>query len=418
MAAPAPVSAKNRVQSLDVLRGFALLGILVPNMLWFSWPQAGATSAESMADVARLVEGEVVIMHEAANAAGFFINDIFFLGKFMFLFATLFGAGVYFFDRKFHEPETRVPLARGAGLWYSRMGWLLLIGLFHAFGMWFGDILAWYALGGLGLIWWVRRCRPSTLLAGAFASYVLGVFVMFALMLASDYSVQSGGMSAEQMWGGNGVSEIAVYAYGSYLDMVLHRMKSLAFFYLVMPFTFFWQVSGLMMLGLALTKLGVYTGQRSARFYAAMAAIGIPLGLGMTLGGWWVVKQFHSPIESMYWMNLAQLCGFPASLGYAGVLLLLVKTSVAQPLTTALAAVGRMALSNYLLQTLLCTVFFYGIGLGYFAQLQFPALWLVIGVVWFINIVFSLVWLRFFRFGPAEWLWRSLTYFKLQPMLR
>ncbi|GAB4385611.1 MAG: DUF418 domain-containing protein [Phycisphaerales bacterium] len=415
---PAPVPAEQRVQALDVLRGLALLGILVPNMLWFAWPQAGAVSAESMAAVARRIEGTDAAGHHTANAAGFFIIDVFFLGKFMFLFATLFGAGIVLFDRKFHTPGVPAPLSRGAKLWYVRMGWLLVFGLFHAFGMWFGDILTWYAIAGLGFVWWVRRWRIPTLLAGAAASYLLGTAVMLLLLFFSEIAIRSGTLSPEQMWGGDGVREFAIYACGSYLDMVQHRVGLLLSLYAVMPFTFFWQVSGLMMLGLALARLGVYTGQRSVRFYAAMAAVGIPLGIATTLGGRWIIRQFHSPIESVYWLDLAQLCGFPTALGYAGLVLVLVRASIARPLTGALAAVGRMALSNYLLQTLLCTIFFYSIGLGYFARIQFPGLWLVVVTLWCINVVFSMIWLRFFRFGPAEWLWRSLTYRRLQPMLR
>lgn len=415
---PEPVSAGMRVQSLDALRGFALLGILVPNILWFAWPQAGAVSPEAMAEVAQSVSGPDVVVHEAANKLGFMITDIFFLGKFMFLFATLFGAGVLFFDRKFHKPGQAAPLSRGARLWYARMGWMLVIGLLHAFGVWFGDILVWYAMGGLGLVWWVRRLRPQTLIACGVGSYLLGLLVILALTILAESAVRQGTMTPNDLWGGDPLVEYDIFMHGSYADMVWWRIRSLAFLYLLTPLTFFWEVSGMMMVGLALARMGIYTGQRSTRTYAGMALIGIPLGLATTLAGWWAVRQLHSPIEAMYWMNLAQICGVPAALGYAGLVLLLVRAGVLKPLTGALAAVGRMALSNYLLQSILCTTFFYGYGLGYFAKLQYPELFLVIGCVWMVNIIFSAMWLRVFRFGPAEWVWRSLTYWRLQPMLR
>jgi Predicted membrane protein len=115
---------------------------------------------------------------------------------------------------------------------------------------------------------------------------------------------------------------------------------------------------------------------------------------------------------------VAQLCGIPTSLGYAAALIWCVKAGVLRPVLAALEAVGRMALSNYFLQTILCTTLFYGYGFGLFAKVGYPALFGVAAAVWAVNIAFSLLWLRVFRFGPAEWLWRTLTYLRPQPMRR
>jgi uncharacterized protein len=118
------------------------------------------------------------------------------------------------------------------------------------------------------------------------------------------------------------------------------------------------------------------------------------------------------------WQSFSQFIGIPISLGYMGLLIWIVRLGALNWLTSALANVGRMALSNYLLQTILCTSFFYGYGGGYFAEIDYPGLFAVVGSVWLINLVFSALWLRAFRFGPAEWAWRSLTYWELQPMRR
>lgn len=413
---PAPVSAPSRVASLDVLRGFALLGILAPNSLFFAWPQLAAT-AETMGDAVRRFYPGVEV-HERANSFFLSLIDTMFVGKFMFLFATLFGAGLFFFDRKFHDKDERVPLHRGAALWYTRIGWLMIIGLLHAFGLWFGDILVWYSAAGLVLIWWVRRWSPPVLIGCAVISYLVGLSLMLTMFALSAWAIESGQMSAEEAQGIPLAQELLTYRDGSYGETFFLRVQTLGPWYLIMPFTFFWQVTGLFMLGLALTKLGVYTGQRSARFYAVMGFGGVGLGVPVVFLAYRLVTGSGSPMSHMYWMVGAQAIGVPLALGYAGLVLLMVRTGALRPVAIALAAVGRMALSNYLLQTILCTTLFYGYGFGQYAQLQFPQLAYVVLSVWALNITFSLLWLRVFRFGPAEWLWRSLTYLRPQPLLK
>ena len=113
---------------------------------------------------------------------------------------------------------------------------------------------------------------------------------------------------------------------------------------------------------------------------------------------------------------LAQPIGVPLALGYASLIIALSKIGLFKIITIPLAAVGRMALTNYFAHTLLCTTFFYGYGLGYFAKIEYPELWIVVGSVWAFNICFSMLWLRFFKMGPFEWVWRCLTYRQLVPI--
>jgi uncharacterized protein len=149
-----------------------------------------------------------------------------------------------------------------------------------------------------------------------------------------------------------------------------------------------------------------------------MAILGLVGGLGLTLTVFYGLRAAYPTYGGFIWQSMSQFIGIPISLGYMGLIIWIVKLGVLKPLTGLLANVGRMAFSNYFLQTILCTLFFYGHGLGNFGTIDYPGLFLVIAVVWTINLVFSAVWLRFFRFGPAEWLWRSLTYMKPQALLR
>ncbi len=396
-----PTQAKERLPALDVLRGFALLGILVPNMFFFAWPM------EASYDLS-------VIGATPANTLAHDITMVAFLGKFMLLFATLFGAGVVFFDKKTEGKK----LSAGAGLWYRRMGWMLLFGVCHALLLWFGDILVWYSVAGLALVWWIRRMNPVALIALGVMMHLLGTMLLFFFMVFGIWGVEQGAMAAGDLLGTPAAEEIAI-TLGDYPGLVLFRGVQLAFFWFVVGPLFYVAVTGLMAIGIGLTRLGILTGEKSARFYTVAALVLIPIGLTTTLLGLaWTRDLGPDPFPEMLWQCYAQFLGIPLGYGYAAVLLVILKLGLLKPVTTALAAVGRMAFSNYISQTLICTTIFYGYGLGYFAQIEFPALWGIIAGVWAFNIVFSLLWLRYFRFGPLEWLWRTLTYWKPQPILR
>ena len=407
----APVQEGKRIETLDVIRGFAMLGILVPNIVAFSWPQMAMSETKVFGMTLDLLGTGPA--NDSANALGHFVTQSFFHGKMMFLFALLFGAGVVMYSRKFDNPDRLVPLRVGAGLWYRRMAWLLAIGLTHAVFLWFGDILVWYAASGLGLVWWLRRLTPMTQILIAVPCYLFGTAILLGVTAIGAHVHSSGSFDLFSTI----PSEVQAYT-GSYLDSLVARLWTLLQMYLFMVPLFAVSITGIMLAGIALTRLGLLTGERSNRFYAALAFGGLVLGLGLT---GLVISGFNAAnidFAGMYFSVMGQLVGIPTSLGYAAVLILLVRNNLLGFLTKALAAVGRMALSNYLMQTLICTTLFYGYGFGLFARIQYPHLWLVVAGVWAVNITFSVLWLRVFQFGPLEWVWRSLTYWKVIPLRR
>ncbi|MFT5422688.1 MAG: hypothetical protein ACI89L_000453 [Phycisphaerales bacterium] len=409
---PRPVTESHRHQSLDVIRGFALLGILGPNVLAFAWPSIAMYDPGVIDQTVAILTPDTP-PHTAANDLAHDITSVFFFGKMMFLFSLLFGAGVVMYARKFEGRD----LKEGWWLWYRRMGWLLAIGLTHAVLFWYGDILVWYAVAGMGALWWVRKWSPKLQLLVGIGTYLLGAALMTGLMLLW---VMFMGQSEQGEQSLTTAMNMEIEAYtGTYLMALKSRVVMLLQMYLVvLPLGFFWMCSGIMMGGMALTRLGVLTGERSTRFYAVTAAIGLTVGLSGSYAAFTALEHSGFDNAGMLFQGFGQLIGIPTSLGYAASLILLLKLGVLRPLTAALAAVGRMALSNYLLQTIMATTIFYPHGLGHFGTVQYPELWVVMGGIWAFNIVFSLAWLRFFRFGPAEWLWRSLTYWQPQPMLR
>ena len=401
-----PVAPSERYFSLDALRGFALLGILVPNIWAFAWPMAAMTDPTVVGDT-------------PANHLAHDITSTAFLGKFMFLFALLFGSGVVMYARKFDTADEHgryhTKLHTGWHLWYTRCAVLLVFGLIHAYLFWFGDILTFYAVAGLTLLWWVRRLPPQVQFWGGLGLYTLGALFMLLFTLFGYYSYTQGRVSIEELTGGDPQREIAGYT-GTFIDAFRTRffttlMMQLFFGIMIMP-----ALWGIMVMGMGLTRLKVLTAEHSTRFYVAFAAILIPVGATLTLLTHAAVSNGFEELSGFVWQGMAQFVGVPLAFGYAALIIALTKLSWATVITKPLAAVGRMVLTNYFAHTLLCTTFFYGYGLGYFAQIEYPQLWLVVLSVWAFNIVFSLLWLRAFKMGPFEWLWRCLTYRQLVPI--
>ena len=176
----------------------------------------------------------------------------------------------------------------------------------------------------------------------------------------------------------------------------------------------------MMMIGMGLHKLGVFSARRSAGFYGALVAAGVLVGIPVVLwgayrnvaAGWDVTYSFFLGIQFNYWGSVL------VALGWVGVVMLICRRPGSSGWTRPLAAMGRTALSNYLLQTILCTTLFYGHGFGLFGSVERTTQIGIVVAIWIVQLVISPIWLRHFRFGPAEWLWRTLTYRKLQPMRR
>lgn len=401
---PAPTTL--RYSSIDTLRGFALLGILVPNIWVFAWPMAAAT------DPAR------VMSDSSANILAHDITSTLFLGKFMFMFALLFGSGVVMYSRKFDTADEQgnyhTKLSKGASLWLIRCAVLLVFGMIHAYLFWYGDILTFYAISGLTLLWWVRRLDPKLQLWGGLGLYFLGISLMIGFSFFGLWSFHNGQITVDQLSGDPG-AEIAGYT-GSFIDAFKVRFFTTLVFQLMFVLFFTPALWGIMTAGMGLTRLGFLTGERKTSFYLVLAGILIPLGLATTIPAYLGVYSVFEELPGFMWQSLAQPIGVPLALRYASLIIALSKIGLFKIITIPLAAVGRMALTNYFAHTLLCTTFFYGYGLGYFAKIEYPELWIVVGSVWAFNICFSMLWLRFFKMGPFEWVWRCLTYRQLVPI--
>jgi uncharacterized protein len=208
---------------------------------------------------------------------------------------------------------------------------------------------------------------------------------------------------------------------GGWVDNLKLRSSQAAKFQFTLFFQFlFLDVLGMLLLGMGLAKAGVFDASRSYRFYGLLMLLGFAIGAPLN---YWAARQWHAsnfgiPEYFTYLGSTADIGRFLVAGAYIGLVMMVCKAGVLRWITNPLAAVGRTALSNYLLTSVLLTLLFNGYGFGLFGKLQRIELYGVVLGMWVINLVASPLWLRYYRFGPAEWMWRSLTYWKRQPMRR
>ncbi|HOD65581.1 MAG TPA: DUF418 domain-containing protein [candidate division Zixibacteria bacterium] len=424
----APVADAERVPSLDVLRGFAVLGILAINIQQMGLPQAALLNPH--------LQGEAGLLHTIAWGGVI----VLFLQKFMTIFSLLFGAGLVVMTQ-------RAQAAGGdaASLHYRRMGWLLVIGLLHAYLLWWGDILFSYALCGM-LVYLLRRLSPRRLL-------IIGALVFLApapfaagfsglighlqskgeaasLKLEAGETLSSDERASLDAWTNVAVAlspapdqiskEVDAHL-GSYGGLFAQRaLTALLFQTLILVLFAGWRICGLMLIGMALMKWRVFAAERSKAFYLRLALFGLGIGLPLDLFGasLLVSRDFGAAVQMLVSGTVNYTASAGSALGYIGIVMLLCRSGAARRLRTGLEAVGRTALSNYLLHTVVFTTVFYGYGLGLFGKLGLIPLLALMTLMWLVQLSVSPRWLRHFRFGPIEWLWRSLAYRKRQPFRR
>jgi len=405
IAINAPVA--ERINQLDILRGFALLGILIMNIQAFSMPFSTYINPTLWGDLT------------GTNQWVWIISNVFADLKFMSLFSILFGAGICLFADK-----AMAKTGNSTGLHYRRNLWLLLFGLLHGYLIWFGDILVPYAL--TGFIVYLFRNKSSSFLI-KLSSFFLFIMVSFSLLthyaLTSQLIPEADLVFIENIWTPSLPelqNEVAAYI-GSYSEQFNVRFKYTSFLQTQAFISgSFWRIASMMLLGMALYKNGVLTGKRSNGFYFKLAIVGLVIGLGLSSYG--VMSNFSHNFSLEYSMMLGAQFNFIGSvltcLGYIAIVNLLINYSVLTGLQKRLAAVGQMAFTNYIFHSLVCTSIFYGFGLGLFGALERIEQIMIVLIIWAVQLWYSPIWLQKYRFGPLEWLWRSLTYWQKQPFLR
>jgi len=460
----------SRIFSLDVLRGIALLGILVISI----WEFGGFTVNKQIFFRTGTHGGNYTLLS--------FVT-VLFEGKMRALFALIFGAGIILFiSKKDHLSAAAVP-----DLYIRRMLWLMFFGIFNAIVLlWPGDILFHYAVLGILLFPCWRMSRKGLLIAAMIATliycgkqywnyaddrktYKKYVSVMavekkfasadtvtkqkidsllkiqhnnpFSDKLANDTllkrhkndTLTKKQSKDKQAWEGlvKGLKydsaagktvnkKMQSTSYGKIWNYLLPVSQNKESYWLYR--TGIWDIGSMMLFGMALFGFGFFSDRFSVKKYLLIAVLCIAVGLLLA----WFRNHYYDikladyakymdknfiPFNQFFPIERLLL-----ATGYASVVMALLRINILNWLWWTMATVGRMAFTNYFLQTILCTIFFYGYGMGYFGRLTQAQLYFTVIEVWMLQILFSILWLRVFTIGPVEWLWRSLIYKKKLPL--
>ncbi len=428
----APINQQERISIIDSLRGIAILGILLMNIPGFGLAPA------AIGDFSLQPQGQLNYFFWYVFGPGVFE------GSLRGLFSMLFGAGMFIFVTRLEKRTTGLMPAE---LFLRRQLWLLLFGIFHAYVLlWYWDILYHYAICGI-ILFAFRRLSPKYLLIGAAVCLVLmtvrenrdlykrkDVITKGEIVATIDTTkVKLTDLQKEQLGAFTEFKDKSKpeekkkemekqekEIRGSYAGLYEARSKQAEegetfgmYYWAIFDVTLF------MFIGLAFFKLGILQGEAKTKVYAWMAVIG--LGVGLPLSYLFVIYDVN---YNFNWFEIVknkpfdfyELQRFIHSIGIFGLIMLMYKSGWFKWMFALLRPVGQMAFTNYLMQSVICGIIFMGIGFGLFGRLEYHQLFYVVAAVWVVEIAWSHLWLRYFRFGPMEWVWRSLTYWKKQPI--
>lgn len=408
-----PLEAHERLTLLDALRGFALFGVFASNVnLWFS--------GRIFLPPARIE----AMMASRPNAVAAYLFSFFIFGKFISIFAFLFGTG---FAIQMMRAEARG--SSGAAVYARRLGVMLLLGAVHLFALWYGDILSWYAALGFALLLFRKRSDRTLVFTGLALALLLPLLASTAekflppLLGAGDSAAAAKAVMekaaadrARALGGFEGSSYLTAMRANAafFFDFFISRNTAMSF----VP-----SVLGKFLLGLyAGRRRLLHEPEKHLRLFRWLLVIGLVTGvigngINVAVRYLFINKIIQGEPTWMFLMSLVREGGFLGlAMFYVSAITLLFQRPFWRRLFLVLAPVGQMALTNYLTQSVFSVALFYGFGFGLIGRVG-PALCFAIAAgIFSVQGVVSHLWLGRFRFGPAEWLWRSMTYGKAQPM--
>jgi uncharacterized protein len=394
---------EDRIEALDITRGFALLGILIMNIQSFSMP--GATYINPKA------YGDFNGINKIVWILGYIFADL----KFLTLFSLLFGAGIILFCQK-AEPKN----VNAKSLHFRRMWGLFIFGIIHSYFFWYGDILLFYSICG-SIAYFFKDKSSKYLIVLAIILFIIPTLYNVFMGVSIQHLPQESLGNLIENWKPSPSSiqkEISDYL-GGFISAFHRRFKTSIFMqtYIFLSI-FIWRITGTMLLGMAIYKSSFFHMGWKSKSYLKLLSFLLPMGLGVTVLG--VYLYFYNDFSLKYGMFIGNQFTFwgsiPLAISYAIAIVFMIKSKKLILLSTHLTAIGKMAFSNYFLQTLICTTLFYGHGFSLFGKLERWHQAALTILIWIFQLWLSPIWLRYFRFGPMEWLWRSFTYKKFYPI--
>ena len=424
-----PTTSKERINSLDIIRGIALFGILLMNIVGLGLYKA---------------------YYDPTNSGGatgldlkvWWINNVFFEGTMRGLFSMLFGAGIVLFNSR---TINGMPSINVTDAYFRRTLWLLVFGVIHAYLLlWAGEILFPYAVVGL-VAYSFRNLNPRKLvIAGIFFSLCLTAlnvkdyyktekaFTDYTLAIKDKSPTDTldkenkkviaewESIVADKKANPEAFNDLKKEYSKSYFSIVWYRSAIIQIRQSLWVYRMWiWDVFSMVLLGMAFFKNGIFKAQKTNRYYLTMMLAGYVIGVGINYWETNYIMQHNFSIQSFYLTDITHELGrVPTTIGHIGLIMLFIKSGILPLLQKALAAVGQMAFTNYIMHTIICVTIFMGFGFGMYGKLQRHELYYIVFGIWIFQLILSPVWLKYFRFGPLEWLWRSLTYWKRQPFRR
>lgn len=415
-----PTYQKERVLSIDILRGVALLGILLINIVGMGLPDPA------------YFDPSIVGGHDGWNYKIFFINSLLFEGAMRGLFSLLFGAGIALFAYAREEEAKQIKLWE---VWFRRLGWLIPLGMVHAYILlWPGDIL--FAYGFIGLLLFpFRRLSPSKLIVISALIVVLGILLNIQDARQAKQEQKEYFTAVSMLKKGQELPYDTMISYYGWMERYAtmkprvniiesridnyHQGYKKAFQENV-PYAKYFEseyhyrhnyidILSMMLLGIALFKMRVLHAEKSKRYYLLMMFCGYGIGLIVNY------LEIKSYVDSYY--DLIKYYDLLATydigriftmFGHIALIMLFCKMPLFLSLKRAFAAVGKMALTNYLMHSFIALVVF--VGFKQYGLWERYQLYYLVVAIWVFQLVISSLWLRYFRFGPIEWIWRYLSY--------
>lgn len=420
-----PLEESERIQSLDVMRGIVLFGILLMNINAF-----GLANSYNDPTVAGGFAGW--------NLYAWIGTNMFFEGTMRGLFSLLFGVGMFIFLDRLTRRGAGI---KAADIFFRRLTWLLIFGLIHGYLLlWTGEILYDYALMGF-LVYSFRNMAPKKLILAATVLVLGGMVWNYSdfrkseklvadIALVDSYKTENKELTEElkesqTAWekiqkdrSPEAIAEFNSSMQKGYFDVVAFLVPTNFQFDLYNPYRYGpWDVLSMMLIGIAMFKWNLLSAEKSFGFYAGMAAIGYLIGLSVNYYELRTVLDGQFSPVAITKSNLTYDLGrISTCMGHIGLIMLFCKSNFLILLKSSLSAVGKMALTNYIMHSLICMVVFTGVGFGLFGKLQRYELLYVVFSIWIFQLILSPIWLTYFQYGPMEWLWRNLSYQKVHPI--
>lgn len=414
-----PVTIFERILPLDIMRGFVLCGILLMNITGF-----GLSGAYSNPTVSGGSTGW--------NLYAWITTSMFFEGTMRALFSLLFGVGTFIILDRLTKRNAGI---KAADIYFRRLMWMLFFGLVHGYLLlWTGEILYDYAIMGL-LLYSFRNMAPKKLIIIAVALFCIGTFWSYKdyqgdkkfianLTLAQTEKSAGRELSKDQKEATERWEKIQYKKSPEHIAEVNENMHK-GYFKLVPYLASYnmetdttwvyrydlWDILSMMLLGIAFFKLNMLSAGKSYRFYGLMVLFGYAIGLTTNYFEVKTMLSDNFSFLSYSKTNISYDLGrVGIAIGHIGLIMIFCKLPILNWLKMRIAAVGKMALTNYIMHSIICMIIFTGVGFGMFGKLQRYELYYVVFSIWVFQLILSPIWLKYFHFGPMEWLWRRLSY--------